>query len=327
MVMAPLLIGLLAPGFSWQGGQYELAVQLLRICLPYLLFVALLALASSILNAYGQFAVPALTPALLNIVMIIAAVWWAPLLSSEPITALAWGVFAAGAVQVLFQVPALMRLGLMPRLRVDFYDAGIKRLFGQVVPAIFSVSITQVNLLLDTLVASFLATGSVSWLYYSDRLVEFPLGILGIALSTVILPTLAKNHAKQDPSAFSDALDWGLRLVLLIGMPATIGLILLAEPMLSTLFQYHEFGVQDVHMAGQSLKAYALGLLGYLLIRLLISGFTARSDLKTPVRYGIYAMTASLALNALALPFAHAGLALATSLGAWFNAGLLLKNC
>lgn len=325
IVLAPLLIGLLAPGFSWQGGQHELAVQLLRICLPYLFFAALLALASSILNAYGQFAVPALTPALLNIVMIAAAVWLAPLLP-EPITALAWGVFAAGALQVLFQVPALMRLGLMPRLRVDFYDAGVSRLFKQIVPAIFSVSITQVNLLLDTLIASFLATGSVSWLYYSDRLVEFPLGILGIALATVILPTLAKNHAGQAPVAFSGALDWGLRLVLLIGMPATIGLILLAEPMLSTLFQYHEFGVRDVYMAGQSLKAYALGLLGYLLVRLLVSGFTARLDLKTPVRYGIYAMMASLALNVLALPFAHAGLALATSLGAWLNAGLLLKK-
>jgi len=325
MVMAPLLVSLLAPGFSWQGQQHALAVQLLQICLPYFLFIVLVAFAGSVLNAYGQFIVPALTPALLNVAMIMAAIYLAPLLK-EPVTALAWGVFAAGIAQVLFQLPALIRLGLMPRLRVDFNDAGVERLFKQLLPAIFSVSVTQVNLLLDTLIASLLAVGSVSWLYYSDRLMEFPLGILGIALSTVILPNLAKNHAAQNPAAFSSALDWGLRLVLLVGMPASIGLFLLAEPMLSTLFQYHEFSVNDVQSAGRSLKAYAVGLLGYLLIKVLVSGFTARQDMKTPVRYGVYAMLTSLALNVLALPLAHAGLALATSLGAWFNAVLLLKK-
>jgi len=325
IVIAPLLISLLAPGFSWQGPQHLLAVQLLQICLPYLLFIGLVAVAGTLMNAHGQFAVPSLTPALLNVVMIIATIWWAPLFK-EPIHALAWGVFAAGMVQLLFQLPALIRLGLVPHFRIDFNDSGVKRLFKQLLPTIFSVSVTQLNLLLDTLVASLLAAGSVSWLYYSERLVDFPMGVIGIALSTVILPHLAKNHAEQASADFSAALDWGLRLVILVGMPATIGLFLLAEPMLSTLFQYHEFSVKDVQLSGQSLKAYAIGLLGYLLVKILVAGFTSRQDLKTPVRYGIYAMIVSLALNILAIPLAHAGLALATSLGALFNAGLLIKK-
>ncbi|MDO9105620.1 MAG: murein biosynthesis integral membrane protein MurJ [Methylovulum sp.] len=325
IVAAPVLIWLLAPGFAWQGTQHALAVLLLQITLPYLVFIALVAFAGSLLNAHGQFIVPAITPAFLNICMIIAATGLAPIMP-QPITALAWGVFAAGVVQLLFQIPALMRLGLMPRLRLGFHDPGVMRVINQMLPAIFSVSVTQINLLLDTLIASFLAVGSVSWLYYSDRLVEFPLGILGLALGTVILPNLAKNHAAEDPANFSNALDWGLRLVLLAGLPASIGLIALAEPLLSTLFQYHEFGVEDVHFAAQSLRAYAVGLPAYILIKVLVPGFTARRDMKTPVRYGIYAMAASLALNALVLPLAHAGLALATSLGALFNALLLLKK-
>jgi putative peptidoglycan lipid II flippase len=245
---------------------------------------------------------------------------------AEPVTALAWSVVAAGLVQLLLQIPPLMRLGLMPRLRPDFHDAGVKRVINQLAPAIFSVSVTQVNLLLDTLIASFLAVGSVSWLYYSDRLVEFPLGVLGLALGTVILPCLAKHHGSEDPAGFSDALDWGLRLVLLAGLPAMTGLLALAEPVLSTLFQYHEFSADDVHYAAQSLRAYAIGLPAYLLVKVLVPGFTARRDLKTPVRYGIYAMLASLVLNVLAVPLAHAGLALATSLGAVLNAVLLLKK-
>ena len=326
VVAAPVLIMLLAPGFMWQGSQYELSVQLLQITFPYLFFIALVAFASSILNAYEQFAIPALTPVFMNICMIAAAIWLAPLMD-KPVTALAWGVFATGIVQLSFQFPALIRLGLMPKLRLGFDDSGVKRVINLLLPAIFSVSVTQINLLLDTLIASFLTVGSVSWLYYSDRLVEFPLGILGIALATVILPSLSKSHAAEDLTAFSNSLDWGLRLVVLIGLPATIGLLLLAEPMLSTLFQYNEFGVNDVHFAGQSLKAYSLGLLGFILIKILVPGFTSRGDMKTPVRYGVYAMIVSLGLNVvLVFPLAHAGLALATSLGAFFNAALLLRK-
>ncbi|MDD1610121.1 MAG: murein biosynthesis integral membrane protein MurJ [Methylococcaceae bacterium] len=299
----------------------------LAVCLLLiLLFISLTAFAGSILNAHSKFAIPALTPVFLNICMIGTAIWLAPLMTT-PVVALAWGVFIAGIVQMLFQIPALYNLGLLPRPRIDFKDAGVKRVIGLMLPAMFSVSVTQINLLLDTLIASFLTVGSVSWLYYSDRLVEFPLGILGLALGTVILPSLANNYAAEDSVAFSHSLDWGLRLVLLVGMPATIGLFVLAEPMLSTLFQYNEFTVNDVHLAGQSLKAYAVGLLGYLLIKVLVPAFTARQDVKTPVRYGIYAMIISLALNvALVFPLAHAGLALATSLGAFFNAALLLKK-
>ncbi len=326
VVAAPLLIMLLAPGFMWQGTQYELSVQLLQITFPYLFFIALVAFSGGILNAHGQFAVPALTPVFLNICMIAAAIWLAPLMD-QPVTALAWGVFAAGIVQLLFQLPALMRLGLMPRLRLGFNDSGVKRIIRLMLPAIFSVSVTQINLLLDTLIASFLTVGSVSWLYYSDRLVEFPLGVLGIALATVILPNLSKSHAEEDTASFSNALDWGLRLVVLIGLPATIGLLLLAEPMLSTLFQYNEFGVSDVHFAGQSLKAYSFGLLGFILIKVLAPGFSSRGDMKTPIRYGVCSMIVSLGLNlALVFPLAHAGLALATSLGAFFNAALLLRK-
>lgn len=326
MVAAHLLILLLAPGFAWQGTQHDLAVLMLQITFPYLLFIGMVAFAGGILNAHAKFAIPALTPVFLNICMIAAAIYLAPLMD-EPVVALAWGVFAAGIVQLLFQVPALVRLGLMPRFRLGFDDPGVKKIIGLMLPAIFSVSVTQINLLLDTLFASFLTVGSVSWLYYSDRLVEFPLGILGLALGTVILPSLAKNHAADDTTAFSNSLDWGLRLVFLVGMPATIGLLLLAEPMLSTLFQYNEFSVADVHYAGMSLRAYSIGLLGYILIKVLVPGFTSRQDMKTPVRYGFYAMMVSLGLNvALVFPLAHAGLALATSLGAFFNAALLLKK-
>jgi len=326
IIAAPLLILLLAPGFAWHGEQHDLAVLLLQITLPYLFFIGFTAFAGSVLNAHGRFAVPAITPALLNICMIVAATRLAPLMD-EPVTALAWGIFVAGIGQVLFQLLPLMRLGLLPKPSLGFNDAGVIKVIRLMPPAIFSVSVTQINLLLDTLIASFLSIGSVSWLYYSDRLVEFPLGIFGVALATVILPGLAKSYVTKDSTTFSDALDWGFRLVLLFGLPATIGLILLAEPMLSTLFQYKEFGVNDVHLAGQSLMAYASGLLGFILIKILVSGFTSRQDMDTPVRYGVYAMLVSLIMKiALVFPLAHGGLALATSSGAFFNAALLLKK-
>jgi putative peptidoglycan lipid II flippase len=326
VIAAPLLIILFAPGFIWEGGQYDLAVQMLKITFPYLFFISSVAFAGGILNSHGQFAVPAFTPVFLNLCLIGAAIWLAPLMS-QPIVALAWGVFIAGIVQLAFQFPALMALGLMPRLQFGFKDAGVKRIISLMLPAIFGVSVTQINLLLDTLLASFLTAGSVSWLYYSDRLVEFPLGLFGIALATVILPHLSKHHAAKDYQAFSQSLDWGLRLVLLIGIPSSLGLFLLAEPLLSTLFQYDEFAIEDVQMAGQSLMAYSVGLLGFILVKILVPGFTSRKDMKTPVRFGIYAMVANMGFNLILFyPLAHAGLALATSLGAFFNASLLLKR-
>lgn len=326
VLAAPLLIMLFAPGFLWEGNQYDLAVQMLRITFPYLFFVTLVAFSGAILNARGKFATPALTPVLLNICMIGAAIWLSPQMP-EPIVALAWGVFAAGVVQLLFQIPALIQLGLLPRPRWGYRDPAVKRILKQMLPAIFGVSVVQVNLLFGTLVASFLSPGSVSWLYYSDRLVEFPLGILGVAVATAILPRLSDDHAADDAHAFSQALDWGLRCVLVIGLPATLGLTLLAEPLLSTLFQYNEFSTVDVTMAGKSLMAYALGLLAFMLIKVLVPGFTSRKDTQTPVRFGLYAIIANIALSmTLVLPLAHAGIALATTLSAYLNALLLLFN-
>ncbi len=323
IVAAPLLIIIFAPGFLWQTGQYQLSVQMLQITFPYLFFITLTAFAGGILNAHGKFAVPAITPVFLNICMIIATVWISPLMK-EPIVALAWGVFAAGVVQLLFQIPALMQIGMLPKLRWGFNDPEVKRIVNQMVPAIFGVSVVQINLLVDTLFASFLNSGSVSWLYYSDRLVEFPLGIFGVAISTVILPSLAKNHIAENVQEFSKALDWALKLVFLVGLPATFGLALLAEPLLSTFFQYHEFDINDVRMTGKSLTAFSTGLLGFILIKVLASGFTARHDTRTPVRFGSYSILANLLLNAiLVLPLAHAGPALATTLAAYLNAGLL----
>ena len=324
IVAAPVLIMVFAPGFLREGRQFELSVQMLRIVMPYLFFITSVAFAGSILNAHGRFAVPAVTPVLLNIGMIIAMVRVAPLLA-EPILALAWGVLAAGVMQLLVQFPALRRLGLVPRLRLGFNDPCIMRVLRRMGPAVFAVSITQINLLLDSFMASFLEPGSISWLYYSDRLVEFPLGILGVALATVILPKLSRDEADANAESFSRALDWGLRWVLLLGLPATVGLVSLAEPVLFALFQYGEFTATDVGLAGRSLMAYASGLVGFMLIKVLVTGFSARKDLATPVRLGVYALIANMLLNILLIwPLAHAGLALATSLSAFVNAGLLL---
>ena len=326
VIAAPLLIIFFAPGFLWEGSQYDLAVQLVQITFPYLLFISLTAFAGSILNAHGMFGIPAITPIFLNICMIVSAIWLAPVFA-EPIVALAWGVFIAGVVQLLFQLPVLFRLGVLSRLRWGWRDSGVRRVIKLMLPAIFGVSVVQINLLFGTLMASFLASGSVSWLYYSDRLVEFPLGILGVAVSSVILPNLAKNYAAEDTMAFSKSLDWGLKLVILIGMPATLGLVLLSQPLLATLFQYNEFGADDVAMAGKSLMAFALGLLAFVLIKVLVPAFTARMDTRTPVRFGLYAIVCNMVLSiALVFPLAHAGIALATSLAAYLNAGLLLIN-
>ncbi|MFI3138542.1 MAG: murein biosynthesis integral membrane protein MurJ [Methylococcaceae bacterium] len=324
VIATPILISVFAPGLDQSGAQFTLAVRMLRITFPYLFFIAGVAFAGSILNSQGKFVIPALTPAFLNICMIAAALWLAPLMPN-PIIALAWGIFGAGIVQLLFQLPALMRIGLLPKLTLGFDDPGVKRVLALLLPAIFAASISQINLLLDTAFASYLSSGSVSWLYYSERLVEFPLGILGIAIATVILPSLSKSYITENPRAFSKAMDWGLRWTIVVGLPATIGLVLLAEPLFSALFQYGEFSAKDVTAAGLSLKGYAVGLLAFMLIKILVPGFTARKDVRTPAKFGLYAIIANFCLNlALMTPFAHGGLALATSIAAFFNVGLLL---
>ncbi|WP_206054878.1 murein biosynthesis integral membrane protein MurJ [Nitrosococcus wardiae] len=323
VIGAPLLVMIFAPGFIEEQSKYELTVSLLRITFPYLLFISLTALAAGILNTYKRFGVPAITPIFLNLALIAATLWLAPQLEI-PVTALAWGVFFAGLAQLLFQLPFLAHLNLLPRPRPRWKDPGVQQIFKLMLPAIVGSSVAQINLLIDTLLASFLVTGSVSWLYYSDRLVEFPLGVFGIALATVILPSLSEKHAQASSESFSRTLDWALRWVFLIGAPAAVGLVLLAGPILTTLFQYGEFSNHDVAMASRSLIAYSFGLLPFILIKVLAPGFYARQDTRTPVRIAIIAMFANMVLNAMLIfPLAHAGLALATSLSAWLNAILL----
>lgn len=326
MVLSPWLVDVFAPGFRRGTAQYELTVEMLRVTFPYLFFISLTAFSGATLNSYGRFAIPAVTPVWLNLAMIGAAWWLAPRWP-EPIVALAWGVLIAGIMQFLFQWPWLAVLRLAPRMRWGFHDAVVRRIMKLMVPALFGASVAQVNLLVNTVFASLLATGSVSWLYYSDRLVEFPTGMFGVALGTVILPNLSQHHAERAPEAFRAALDWALRWALLIGVPATIGLMLLAEPLMTVLFQHREFTAYDVDMAARSLRAYSLGVLAFFLVKVLVPGFTARQDTRTPVRFGITAVVANMAMTAvLVWPLQHVGLALAAGLASYVNAALLFRR-
>lgn len=324
---APVLIAVFAPGFvTADGNKLELAADMLRITFPYLLFISLTALAGGVLNTFERFGPPAFTPVLLNISMIGCALGLAPFLD-EPVMALAWGVALGGVAQLLFQFPFLARLGLLVRPRLSRGHEGVKRILKLMGPAVFGASVGQLNLLLDTVLASFLVTGSVTWLYFSDRLMEFPLGVFGIALATVILPRLSSEHATARPEAFSATLDWALRWGVLIAVPASVGLGVLAGPLLATLFQYGQFSGGDVRMASLSLTAYAIGLSGFILVKILAPGYFARQDTRTPVRIGIIAMVANAVFNlALVFTLAHAGLALATAMSAMLNAGLLYRG-
>ncbi len=323
VIAAPLLIMIFAPGFIENPAKLELAGDLLKITFPYLCFISLTALAGSILNSFGKFAIPAFTPVFLNLSLISSAIWLSPQLE-QPVTALAWGVFIGGVVQLLFQIPFLIKIGQLHFPRWGWRNSGVQKILKLMLPAIFGVSVAQINLLLDTLLASFLVTGSISWLYYSDRLVEFPLGVFGIALSTVILPSLSKKHASKSTKEFSHTIDWALRWVFIIATPAAIGLIWLAEPLLLTLFQYGEFSASDAHQASLSLMAYGLGLLPFIFIKVLAPGYYARQDTKTPVKIGIIAMISNMVFNViLMIEYAHVGLALATALSALLNATLL----
>jgi putative peptidoglycan lipid II flippase len=331
ILIAPALVLLFAPGFVQDPDQWDLATQMLRLTFPYVLFISLTALAGGVLNTYGRFGVPAFTPALLNLSLIGCAVYLAPLLE-RPILALAFGVLLAGVAQLAFQLPFLARLGLLPRPRINPRDPGVRRTLGRMGPAILGSSAGQINLLLGTVLASFLATGSISWLYYSDRLMELPIGILGAALGTVILPRLSQHHAAGEPEAFSRTLDWALRWMLLIGLPAAVGLVVLAGPIVATLFHSAgpedgsggAFGAHDVRMTSQSLAAYAGGLLGLLGVRVLVPAYYARQEMRAPVRVALLSVAINALLGlALMRPLGHLGLALATSLAAFANAALL----
>ncbi|MEE4203580.1 MAG: murein biosynthesis integral membrane protein MurJ [Halieaceae bacterium] len=329
---APIVAMIFAPGFSSQPAKLALTADLIRITFPYLLLISLTGFAGGILNSYGRFAVPAFTPVLLNLSLIGAALLLAPSFA-EPAYALAWGVLIAGMAQLLFQLPALHSLGLTPRPHWDLEHNGVRRILALMVPALFGVSVSQINLLLDTVLASLLPTGSVAWLYYSDRLTELPLGVFAIAIATVILPALSAQRAKAAGDAFGATLDWAIRMVLLIAIPATVALAMLAPQILTTLFQYGAFEPGDVAKSTHSLRAYTVGLTAFMLVKVLAPGYYARENMKQPVRIGIIAMVANMILNPLLVfplmwqfDLGHVGLALATSLSAWLNAALLYRG-
>jgi len=338
VIAAPVLIAI--AGMGWlinpypdSAEKYDLAVEMLRFTFPYLMFISLTALAGAMLNTYQRFAAAAFAPVLLNVVLIGFAVFVAPEYS-RPGIVLAIGVFVAGIVQLAFMLPSLARIHLLPRPRWGWQDSGVQRISKLMVPAIFGSSVAQINILFDTLLASFLVTGSISWLYYSDRLMEFPLGVFGVALATVILPNLSREYSSESMDRFAHMLDWALRLVMLIALPAAIGLFVLAEPILITIFFGGRFGAGDVEMASLSLMAYSFGLLGFILVKVLVPGYFARQDTKTPVKIGIIALVANMVLNVLivvpwfrmGLPGPHAGLAIATSISSFLNAGLLYRG-
>ncbi len=323
VVSAPLIIYITAPGFSDNPEKFALTAELLRITFPYILFISLVSLAGGILNTYGKFFAPAFTPALLNLSFIGCALWLAPLLD-PPILALAWAVFIGGVLQLAFQIPFLTRIKRLPRLHFRSKDTGAWRILKLMGPAVLGVSAGQISMLLNTIFASLLITGSVSWLYYADRLMEFPAGLLGVALGTVLLPSLAKHYNSNNTEEFSRLLDWGLRLTFLLTLPAALALAILAIPLISTLFHYGAFTAHDVWMAREALMAYSVGLLGLILVKVLAPGFYARQNIKTPVKIAIITLIATQLMNlAFILPLKHAGLALAVGLGACVNAGLL----
>jgi putative peptidoglycan lipid II flippase len=318
---APILIMIFAPGFD--ETKHIMASDMLKITFPYIFFISLTAFAGGIFNTYKQFAIPAFTPVLLNLSLIGCAIWLAPMMA-VPVTALAWGVLIAGIVQLLFQFPFLMRIKLFPSPGFKKDKQGVNRILKLMLPTLFAVSIVQINLLVDTVFASFLVDGSISWLYFSDRMVEFPLGVFGIALATVLLPNLSSEHAKNAKDKFSNMLDWALRWVFMISVPAAVGLAVLAVPVLATLFQYNEFTPYAAIMSGKSLLAYSLGLPAFILIKVFQTGFFSRQDTKTPVKIGAIAMVSNIGFNFLLVGLlAHAGLALATSLSAILQAFLL----
>lgn len=320
---APILTWVFAPGFYSEPAKFELTSELLRITFPYLLLISLTAFYGSVLNTYGQFAIPAVTPVLLNLCLILATWFFTPWFE-EPLMALAWGVLLAGVTQLAFQLPFVMKLGLLALPKPGFADAGVRRILKLMVPALFGVSVSQINLLLDVLLASFLESGSVSWLYYSDRLAQLPLGVFAIAIAVVILPNLSQKHAADDGQRFASMLDWGVRMVLLIGLPSALALLVLAEPLMATIFYRGEITEYDVTKMAMSLRAYGAGLLAFMLIKVLAPGYFARQDTKTPVKIGIQAMVLNMVLNLpLVLALAHVGLALATTISAYFNAFML----
>lgn len=325
MLAAPWIIWISAPGFADDAGKMALTSDLLRITFPYILFISLSSLASSVLNTWNRFSVPAFTPTLLNVSFILCALLLTPYFD-PPVLALGWAVFIGGIAQLLYQLPHLKKLDMLPLPRLALRDAAVWRVVRQMGPAILGVSIAQVSLVINTIFASFLASGSVSWMYYADRLMEFPTGVLGVALGTILLPSLSKYAARGDEAReeFSHLLDWGIRLSLLLAVPSAVGLAVLSKPLIATLFMYGKFSAHDALMTQQALIAYAVGLTGLIVVKVLAPGFYARQNIKTPVKIGITTLIATQLMNLVFIgPLAHAGLALSIGLASCLNAGLL----
>jgi putative peptidoglycan lipid II flippase len=320
---APVIVYVSAPGFAAEPAKFELTTTMLRITFPYILFISLVSLAAGILNTWSRFAVPAFTPTLLNVAFIAGALLLAPHFN-PPVLVLAWAVFAGGVLQLAIQLPALSRIGMLPRPRLVLADPGVRRILLLMGPAVIGVSAGQISLLLNTIFASHLQSGSVSWLYYADRLMEFPTGLLGVALGTILLPSLARAHANDARDTYSELLDWGLRLTFLLAVPAAIALAVLATPLIATLFLHGRFSADDLAMTRYALIAYSIGLLGLILVKVLAPGFYARQNIRTPVKISFVTLLATQAMNvAFIAPLAHTGLALAIGLGACLNAALL----
>lgn len=323
MLAAPWVVQVSAPGFAVDKAKFDLTIDLLRITFPYIFFISLVSLAGGVLNTYGNFSVPAFTPVWLNVSFITAVLFVAPYFDNS-VKVLAWAVFAGGILQLLYQIPFLLRIGLIPRYSLNLKDEGVWRILKLMGPAVFGVSIAQISLLINTIFASFLVTGSVSWLYFADRLMEFPTGVLGVALGTILLPSLSKSFADQADGEYSKLLDWGLRLTFILALPAAVALAVLSVPLVTGLFHYGAFDAHDVEMTRQALMAYSLGLLGLILVKVLAPAFYSRQNIKTPVKIALFTLISTQLMNLVFIkPFQHAGLALAIGLGACINAGLL----
>ena len=323
VLAAPAIVWISAPGFASDPQRWQLTASLLRITFPYILLISLSALASAILNTWNRFSVPAFVPALLNIAMIGFSLFLTPYFD-PPIKVLAWGGLAGGLLQLLYQLPHLKRIGMLVLPRINLRDNGVWRVLKLMAPAILGVSVSQVSMIINTIFASFLTAGSVSWMYYADRLMELPSGVLGVALGTILLPSLSKARANDDHQEYSQLLDWGLRLCVLLVLPCALGLALLAEPLTVALFEYGKFTASDALMTQRALIAYAVGLFGIILIKVLAPGFYAKQDIRTPVRIAILTLIATQLMNLVfIMPLRHVGLALSISLAASLNAALL----
>lgn len=325
ILVTPWLIYAFAPGYIHDLGRIALTSTMLRIAFPYILFISLSAYASGILNAYGKFGVPAFAPNLLNLSLIGAAIFLSKFFA-QPVIALAWGVFVGGLAQLLFQLPFLYKLNLLSWPKIDWHNSGVMRVLKLMIPALFGVSVAQISFLVDNFLASYLCVGSISWLYYANRLTMFPLGVFGVAIATVVLPNLSSKYASKSKEEFSQILDWALKFVLTIALPATIGIMMLSGPIIATLFQFKhgQFNDFDVVMVQRGLLGFAVGIPAFMLVKVLASGFYSRQNIKAPVKIAIIAVIANIILaSILFFPLKHAGLALATSLTSALNAGLL----